>query len=173
MSEAVNSKTVISRSVSSGEPLGYARRFQELTVYKKSRALAREVFRASKSFPRDEAYSLTDQMRRASRSVGAQIAEAWAKRRYPKHFVSKLTDADGEQLETQHWLTTAYDCGYLSAEETRRLGELCLELGRMLGEMISKADQFCQSTDELREAPVDYHTQTDAGLLTADLPPEN
>ena len=162
MSEAVNSKTVISR-----EPLGYARRFQELAVYKKSRVLAREVFHASKGFPRDEAYSLTDQLRRASRSVGAQIAEAWAKRRYPKHFVSKLTDADGEQLETQHWLTTAYDCGYLSAEETRRLGELCLEAGRMLGEMISKADQFCQpEDDQLQETPPEYHAAEPPAFLT-------
>jgi len=168
MSEAVNSKTVIS-----GEPLGYARRFQELAVYKKSRVLAREVFQASKGFPRDEAYSLTDQVRRASRSVGAQIAEAWAKRRYPKHFVSKLTDADGEQLETQHWLTTAYDCGYLSTEETRRLGELCLEVGRMLGEMISKADQFCQSSDELHEADIEYKTEPEATFFTAGLDPEN
>lgn len=171
MSEEVNSKTVISKLAT--EPLGYARRFQELAVYKKSRVLAREVFQATKGFPRDEAFSLTDQVRRASRSVGGQIAGAWAKRRYPKHFISKLTDADGEQLETQHWLTTAYDCGYLTAEETRRLGELCLEIGRMLGEMISKADQFCQSTDELHEAPIDYHTLTDASFLTTDSALEN
>ena len=167
MNEAVNSTTVISRSVSSGEPLGYARRFQELAVYKKSRALAREVFQASKEFPREEAYSLTDQIRRASRSVGGQIAEAWAKRRYPKHFVSKLTDADGEQLETQHWLTEAYDCEYLSKEETHRLGSLCLEVGRMLGEMISKADQFCQpEDDQLQETPPEYHAAEPPAFLT-------
>lgn len=167
MSEAVNSKTVISRSVSSGEPLGYARRFQELAGYKKSRALAREVFEASKGFPREEAYSLTDQIRRASRSVGGQIGEAWAKRRYPKHFVSKLTDADGEQLETQHWLTVAYDCDYLSKEETHRLGNLCLEVGRMLGEMISKADQFCQpDDDQLHETSPDYHAAEPPTFLT-------
>jgi four helix bundle protein len=76
--------------------------------------LAKAVFEASKTFPREEAYSLTDQGRRASRSIGAQIAEAWAKRRYARHFASKLTDADGEQLETQHWLIMAFDCGYLS-----------------------------------------------------------
>lgn len=163
----MNSKTVISRSVSSGEPLGYARRFQELTVYKKSRVLAREVFLASKGFPREEAYSLTDQLRRASRSVGGQIAEAWAKRRYPKHFVSKLTDADGEQLETQHWLTEAFDCEYLSKEETHRLGSLCLEVGRMLGEMISKADEFCQpEDDQLREGPPEYHAAEAPAFLT-------
>src|SRR5262245_59419725 len=113
-SKPVNSESVNSESV---EPfLGYARRFQDLAVYRKARLLAREVFLVSKQFPREEAFSLTDQLRRASRSIGGQIAEAWAKRRYPKHFVSKLTDADGEQLETQHWLTEAYDCGYLSRQ---------------------------------------------------------
>ena len=163
MSETVTSKSVISE----GEPpLGYARRFQELVVYKKARCLAKEVFQATKGFPREEAFSLTDQRRRASRAVGAQIAEAWAKRRYPKHFVSKLTDSDGEQLETQHWLTIAYDCGYLSATKTRRLGEMCLEIGRMLGEMMAKADQFCQPDDaNLQEAPADYRVPEDASAL--------
>jgi len=148
-------------------PLGYARRFQELEVYRKARTLAKEVFLATKNFPREEAFSLTDQGRRASRSVGAQIAEAWAKRRYPKHFISKLTDADGEQLETQHWLTIAYDCELLGAEETRRLGQLCLEVGRMLGEMISKADSFCRSeTQALHEEIVEYAVENNISFLT-------
>lgn len=166
MSRSVNSGSVISGEAPS---LGYARRFQELAVYKKSRVLAKEIFLATKSFPIEEAYSLTDQLRRASRSVGAQIAEAWAKRRYPKHFVSKLTDADGEQLETQHWLTGAFDCGYLTAAETKRLGELCLEVGRMLGEMMSKADQFCQTPDaHLHETPPAYCVQDGSNALTDD-----
>jgi len=80
--------------------LGYVRHFKELEVYKKQRALAKEVFTLSKRFPAEEKCSLTDQLRRASRSIGAQIAESWAKRLYPKHFVSKLSDADGEQMET-------------------------------------------------------------------------
>jgi four helix bundle protein len=144
ISEPVNSESV--------QALGYAKRFPELAVYGKARVLAREVFLASKSFPPEEKFSLTDQLRRASRSVGAQIAEAWAKRKYEKHSISKLTDADGEQLETQHWLTSAFDCGYLSRQETQRLGELCVEVGRMLGEMIAKSDQFCQSAPlELKE----------------------
>ena len=165
MSKEVISKTVISESV--GTSLGYARRFQELGVYKKARSLAREVFIASKKFPREEAFSLTDQVRRSSRSVGSQIAEAWAKRRYEKHFVSKLTDADGEQLETQHWLTTAFDCGYLSREETHRLGELCLEVGRMLGETMSKSDQFCQPEfHTLHESPPEYQVAAPAAFLT-------
>ncbi len=158
--KTVTSESVISEPVS--QSLGYARRFQDLAVYKKARALAKLVFVATKGFPREEAFALTDQGRRASRSIGAQIAEAWAKRRYPKHFVSKLTDADGEQQETQHWLTVAYDCEYLSEQETRRLGELCLEVGRMLGEMIAKADQFCQTDGEhLHESPIDYRVSED------------
>lgn len=164
-------KTKLDSNESGGQfaPTGYARRFQDLGVYKKTRKLAREVFLASGRFPRDEAFSLIDQVRRASRSIGGQIAEAWAKRRYPKHFLSKLTDADGEQLETQHWLKVAYDCGYLTEDETRRLGELCLEVGRMLGEMISKADQFCQPDDQrLDEAPTDYRTPNDCAFMTND-----
>jgi len=162
-------KRVISETVNSESvgPLGYARRFQDLGVYKKSRVLAREVFLASKSFPSEEKFSLTDQLRRASRSIGAQISEAWAKRRYEKHFISKLTDADGEQLETQHWLTSAFDCGYLSREETHRLGELCLEVGRMLGEMMIKSDQFCQpEPGQLRETPPSYESNAAPVFLT-------
>ncbi len=80
----------------------YAQSFRDLLVYQEARKLSAEVFAISKQFPKEEMLSLTDQIRRSSRSVGANIAEAWAKRRYEKHFVSKLTDADGEQQETQH-----------------------------------------------------------------------
>lgn len=168
MSEPVISKSVISGSVA--ESPGYARRFQDLRVWKKARVLAKEVFLATKKhFPSEEKFSLTDQIRRASRSVGGQLAEAWAKRRYPAHFISKLSDADGEQQETQHWLTVAFDCGYFSADETRRLGELCLEVGRMIGEMTAKSDQFCQTDTggQLREPPADYFVREDAGFLVA------
>ena len=91
----------------------YAKSFGELDVYKLSGDLAKDIFQISKSFPKEETYSLTDQIRRSSRSIGAQISEAWAKRRYEKHFISKLTDADGEQQETQHWMETASDCNYI------------------------------------------------------------
>ncbi|MEX1238795.1 MAG: four helix bundle protein [Cyclobacteriaceae bacterium] len=84
--------------------MAYANNFRELEVYQLCRQLSKEIFEISKSFPREETHSLTDQMRRSSRSAGGQIAEAWAKRKYERHFVSKLTDADGEQLETQHWI---------------------------------------------------------------------
>ncbi len=80
----------------------YVKSFRDLEVFKIARQTSKEIFELSMKFPKEEMYSLTDQIRRSSRSVGAQIAEAWAKRKYEKHFVSKLTDADGEQLETQH-----------------------------------------------------------------------
>lgn len=81
----------------------YARSFKDLRVYQRARQVSKAVFQLSQAFPRDEKFSLTDQVRRSARSVGAQIAEAWGKRRYEKHFVSKLTDADAEQM-----LTTDY-----------------------------------------------------------------
>ena len=122
---------------------GYAKSFRDLVVYQKARSVAKAIFDVTKSFPREEMYSLTDQMRRSSRSIGAQIAEAWAKRRYEKHFVSKLTDSDGEQQETQHWADTAEDCGYLEKEETEKLNADLNEIGRMLNAMIEKSNQFC------------------------------
>lgn len=129
--------------------LPHAKSFRDLIVYQKARALAKDIFEISKRFPREEMYSLTDQVRRCSRSVGGQIAEAWAKRRYVKHFVSKLTDADGEQNETQHWIETANDCNYLNANETASLLHRCEEIGRLLGGMIEKADQFCSEAPNL------------------------
>jgi four helix bundle protein len=123
--------------------LAHAKSFRDLMVYKKARAVAKKIFELSKTFPKEELYSLTDQVRRASRSIGAQIAEAWAKRRYEKHFVSKLSDADGEQLETQHWIETAEDCGYLSSSQANEINDELSEIGRMLHSMMSKADQFC------------------------------
>src|SRR6188472_1166957 len=95
----------------------YVTSFRELEVYKLSRKLSKEIFEISKKFPKEEMYSLTDQIRRASRSIGGQIAEAWGKRRYERHFVSKLTDADAEQLETQHWIESAADCNYVTREQ--------------------------------------------------------
>lgn len=123
--------------------LAHAKSYRELLVYQKSRALSQEIFELTRQFPREEIYSLTDQVRRSSRSVGAQIAEAWAKRRYEKHFISKLTDADGEQQETQHWIETAADCGYLNHQQAANLLAKCAEIGRLLGGMITKAELFC------------------------------
>lgn len=137
----------------------YAKSFKDLRVYQKAREVSRTVFRLSKTFPKDEMYSLTDQVRRAARSVGAQIAEAWGKRRYEKHFVSKLTDADAEQMETQHWVGEALDCGYLSAPDAAQLNSGLEEIGRMLNSMMAKADSFCGPPDGvLREPTPEYFT---------------
>src|ERR671935_1823933 len=92
---------------------------KELVVYQKAYALAMRVFELSKRFPREETYALTGQVRRSSRSICLNLREAWAKRRYPAHFVSKLTDADGENSETDSSIDYAKDCGYITADEHR------------------------------------------------------
>ncbi|MEM9929286.1 MAG: four helix bundle protein [Bacteroidota bacterium] len=89
-------------------------KFRTWKAYQKSRKLANSIFLLTKTFPKEETYSLIDQIRRSSRAVGANLAESFAKRRYPKHFIAKLTDASGENYETQAWLDAAYDAGYLS-----------------------------------------------------------
>lgn len=110
--------------------------FKEMTVYKRAFELSMQIFRLSKRFPREEQYSLTDQIRRSSRSVTAQFAEAYRRKRYPSHFVSKLTDADAENSETQEWLDYAVACEYVSRNEIDPLIDLSFEVGRMLGDMI-------------------------------------
>jgi four helix bundle protein len=135
--------------------LPHVHNFRDLIVYQKARQLAQAIFTISKQFPREEAYSLTDQIRRSSRSVGAQIAESWGKRRYENHFISKLTDADAEQYETQHWIETASDCDYISANQAKQLLNQCTEIGRLLGGMMSKSNQFC-NTQALREPSPEY-----------------
>lgn len=127
--------------------LSHARNFRDLAVYQKAKKVSRAIFELSKSFPKEETYSLTDQIRRASRSIGAQIAEAWAKRRYIRHFVSKLTDADAEQMETQHWVDEAYDCQYLDSKQSEELTEELIQIGRMLNSMIEKAHLFCRQNN--------------------------
>ena len=135
----------------------YARSFKDLRVSQKAREASRAVFQLSMAFPKEEMYSLTDQVRRSARSVGAQIAEAWGKRRYEKHFVSKLTDADAEQMETQHWVGEALDCGYLSATEAAQLNSGLEEIGRMLNSMMQKSDSFCGPIDAtLHDSTVDH-----------------
>ena len=118
------------------------KRFEDLEIYQMALIVQREVFRLTQGFPKDERYSLTDQMRRSSRSVGANIAEAWHKRRYPAHFASKLTDADAESAETRHWLQTGLDCEYLTEEQCLKLTEDCLAVGAKLGHMIQNADKW-------------------------------
>ena len=120
-----------------------AESYRDLRVYKEAFELQQEVFTLTKKFPREELFSLTDQIRRSSRSIGANIAEAWQKRRYPAHFVSKLTDADGEQAETRHWLDTSLACDYISLDNHKRLHEMCKKIGAKLGKMINEPDSWC------------------------------
>ena len=134
-------------SDSKSSRLPHAASFRDLIVYQKARLLQKEVFEVSLKFPSEEKFALTDQIRRCSRSVGAQIAEAWAKRRYEKHFVSKLTDSLGETFETEHWLETAREDVGLSAEKAAELLSLSQEVGRMLSSMIEKSDRFCGTPD--------------------------
>jgi four helix bundle protein len=115
---------------------------KDLRVYKAAYELAMEIFEISKQWPKEEIYSLTDQIRRASRSVCSNIREAWAKRRYEAHFINKLTDADAENSETDTWLDFAKDCGYLNDNDHERLIGRCSDIGRMLGSMFKKPDAF-------------------------------
>lgn len=116
--------------------------FKDLLAYKKAFQLAMEIFEISKSFPKEERYSLTDQIRRCSRSVCAQIAEGYRKRRYPKHYTSKLSDGDAENSETQVWLGFAYACQYIDRTTFLRLNELSLEVGKLIGYMINNPHKF-------------------------------
>lgn len=117
-----------------------AQSFDELEVYREACALDLAIFQLTKSWPKEEMYSLTDQIRRSSRSVGANIAEAWAKRRYPAHFTSKLTDADGELQETEHWLMRAQAYGYIDATSFETLWQQAKQIGRRLGAMMQSGD---------------------------------
>src|SRR2546425_12081039 len=115
---------------------------KELTVYKVAYELAMKIFQITKSFPPEETYALTSQIRRSSRSICLNLREAWAKRRYEAHFLSKLTDCDGESNETDSSLDFAKDCGYVSAQRHRELTSGCAEIGRMLGGMMKKPESF-------------------------------
>ena len=118
------------------------RGFRDLKVYQLAYTLAMEVFEESKTFPKEERYSLTDQVRRSSCSVPGNIAEGYRKRMYPKMFVSKMADADAETAETQVWLDFSYDCGYLSQKRHDELIEGYEEVGKMLGGMIATPEKF-------------------------------
>src|SRR5947207_15949823 len=115
---------------------------KELTVYRKAFALATEIFELSKTFPREEAFAMTCQIRRSSRSVCLNLREAWAKRRYKAHFLSKLSDCDGENSETDSSVNFWQDCDYISGEQHEQLVAQCAEVGRILGGMIRKPESF-------------------------------
>jgi four helix bundle protein len=143
-----------------------AKSFRDLKVYQAAREAARHIFELSKSFPREERYSLIDQIRRSARAVKAMIAEAWARRRYKAAFVNKIDEALGETYETQSWLDDAFDAAYLSKEILDDLDNRYDAIGGMLSRMIDRADDFCKyapSTDyrsvarEEEESPFTDH----------------
>lgn len=116
--------------------------FQDLLAYQKSFDLAMRIFEITKSFPKEETYSLTDQIRRSSRSVSANISEAYRKRLYPKNFVSKLTDSDAENSETQTWLAFSHKCQYISKELHDELYSNSEEVGKLINYMIRNPHKF-------------------------------
>lgn len=116
--------------------------FKDLLAYKKSFELAMEIFHESKSFPKEETYSLTDQIRRSSRSTNICITEAYRKRKYPNHFISKLTDADMENSETQGWLEFSKACNYISDQTFSHLNFKAEEIGKLIHYMILNPEKF-------------------------------
>lgn len=123
--------------------MGQINSFKDLIVYQKAYKLAMKIFEISKSFPKEEKYSLTDQIRRSSRSVTSCIAESWAKRRYVKSFVSKLTDSLGEEYETEVWLDYSRDSMYITTQKHVELINEYDEVRKMLISMINNPEKWC------------------------------
>ncbi|UPT71454.1 MAG: four helix bundle protein [Flavobacterium sp. JAD_PAG50586_2] len=117
-------------------------KFQDLLAYKKSFELSMAIFEITKSYPKEEKFSLTDQIRRSSRSVSANIAEATRKRRYINHFISKLTDSDAENAETQTWLEYSFSCKYITEDIFNNLTNKSMEVGKLINYMINNPDKF-------------------------------
>ena len=126
--------------------------YKELRVYQKAMAAAMRIFELTKHFPIEERYSLTDQIRRASRSVCSNIGEAWRKRRYPAHIVSKLSDSEGEAEETRVWLEFSWRCGYMSKSEASALDTEYDQIIGQLVRMIDRPDQWIIDTKRIRHA---------------------
>ncbi len=123
--------------------------FREVTVYQKAFEPALRIFEATRTFPKAEQYSLTDQIRRSSRSACTTIGEAWRKRRYPAHFVSKLTDADAEATETLIWLDFSLRCGCIGVQVHAEFAAEYEQIGKMLGSMISAPEKFCYDSKKV------------------------
>lgn len=116
--------------------------FKDLIVYRKAFKLSMDIFEISKRFPQEEKYSLTDQIRRSSRSVCANLAEAYRRRKYPPHFVSKLTDSDTENTETEVWLEFSFACKYTNQSEFQDLIARQQEVGKLIGDMIKYPEKY-------------------------------
>lgn len=134
--------------------------FKELRVYRQAFLAARVIFNESKHWPAEERYALTDQIRRSSRSVCANIAEAWRKRRYPKHFISKRSDADAEAAEPQTWIDFAPDCGYVAHATRDELDEKYEIIIGGLVKMMDSAEQWRGPTKQVREEMSTYFHAT-------------
>lgn len=132
------------------------RDFEDLRVYRAGYTAAMEIFEQSKKWPVEERYALTDQIRRSSRAVCSNIAEAWSKRRYQRHFVSKLSDAEGEAGETMTWLQFASDCEYLPVEACQRLRIQYRKIRGGLVKMMSAPDKWCGPSTLTGESEADY-----------------
>ena len=124
--------------------------FRDLTVYKKAFELAMEIFEISKTFPKEETYSLTDQIRRSSRSVCTWISEAYRKRKYEAYFVSKSSDADIENSETQVWFDFSFSCNYISKADYTRLMKKSEGVGKLLNHMIEFPEKYLRKNEELK-----------------------
>src|SRR5262245_29024492 len=133
----------MSEGESSSHAKHYAASFRELRVYQTSLALSSRIFDLTRAFPHEEKFSLIDQIRRSSRSISANLAEAWAKRRYTPAFIAKLSDSLGETFETQSWLDQALRASYIDESTHQELDALCIHIGAMLRAMEHKADSFC------------------------------
>ena len=124
--------------------------FRDLTVYKKAFELAMEIFGISKAFPREETYSLTDQIRRSSRSVCTSISEAYRKRKYQAYFVSKSSDADMENSETQVWLDFSFKCGYINKSDYIKLMKKSEEVGKLLNHMVEFPEKYLRKDEKYK-----------------------
>lgn len=130
--------------------------FDQLRVYERGFEMAMDIFEISKNWLKEEQYALTDQIRRSSRAVCSNISEAWFKRKYPKHFSSKLSDAATEAAETITWLRFARRCGYMGERQAHQLEEECRGIIGGLIKMMTRPEQWCENSS-LRESPEDYH----------------
>ena len=124
--------------------------FRDLTVYKKAFELAMEIFEITKTFPKEERYSLTDQIRRSSRAVCGCIAEAYRKRNYPAYFVSKSSDGDMENSETQSWLDFSRACNYINEDQHKNLLNKSEEVGKMLNHMVENPEKYVRQNEKIK-----------------------
>lgn len=139
--------------------------FKQLRVYRSAFEGADQIFRVSGGWPKSEQYALTDQIRRSSRSVCANIAEAWFKRKYPRHFASKLSDAGSEAAETIVWIDIAAHCGYLTREDSSDLEQRYRRVSGSLVKMMTEPDRWCIPDSTVREEVADYDDYTETEYL--------